>query len=183
MSRKLLIAVATSMLVLAGCSKGGTKPDDDAAAAAGGEAAADSEYSSQTGLDTGAVGEGGAYVEPGMEPGDEALVAETVIYFDFDTARIRAEYSEVLAAHARRLSAKSDLSVRLEGHADERGSREYNIGLGERRAQAVRQVLMLQGVPAAQITTVSYGEERPAVSGSTEEAWERNRRVEIVYSE
>ena len=106
-----------------------------------------------------------------------------MIYFDFDTARIRSEYSEVLAAHARRLSAKTDLSVRLEGHADERGSREYNIGLGERRAQAVRQVLMLQGVPSAQITTVSYGEERPALSGSTEEAWERNRRVEIVYSE
>jgi peptidoglycan-associated lipoprotein len=81
------------------------------------------------------------------------------------------------------LSAKPDLSVRLEGHADERGSREYNIGLGERRAQAVRQVLMLQGVPATQITTVSYGEERPAVAGSSEEAWERNRRVEIVYSE
>lgn len=183
MSRKLLIAVATSMLVLAGCSKGGTKPDEEAAAAAGGDTTADGEYSSQTGLDSGDVGPGGAYVEPGMEPGDEALIAETVIYFDFDTARIRSEYSEVLAAHARRLSAKSDLSVRLEGHADERGSREYNIGLGERRAQAVRQVLMLQGVPAAQITTVSYGEERPAVSGSTEEAWERNRRVEIVYSE
>ena len=180
MPTKLLIAVATSILILAGCSKGGTKPDEDAAAAA---AAGDSEYSSQTGLDSGSVGGGGAYVEPGMEPGDEALIAETVIYFDFDTARIRSEYSEVLAAHARRLSAKTDLSVRLEGHADERGSREYNIGLGERRAQAVRQVLMLQGVPSAQITTVSYGEERPALSGSTEEAWERNRRVEIVYSE
>jgi peptidoglycan-associated lipoprotein len=181
MPTKLLIVVATSILILAGCSKGGTKPDEDAAAA--GAAAGDSDYSSQTGLDAGSVGGGGAYVEPGMEPGDEALIAETVIYFDFDTARIRSEYSEVLSAHARRLSAKPDLSVRLEGHADERGSREYNIGLGERRAQAVRQVLMLQGVPSAQITTVSYGEERPAVSGSTEEAWERNRRVEIVYSE
>jgi peptidoglycan-associated lipoprotein len=183
MSSKLLIAVATSLVILVGCSNGGTKPDDEAAATAGGETATEGDYSSQTGLDTGAMGEGGAYAEPGMEPGDEALVAETVIYFDFDTARIRPEYSEVLAAHARRLSAKPDLSVRLEGHADERGSREYNIGLGERRAQAVRQVLMLQGVPATQITTVGYGEERPAVAGSSEEAWERNRRVEIVYSE
>ncbi len=73
------------------------------------------------------------------------------------------------------------IRVRLEGNTDERGSREYNIGLGERRAQAVRRALMLQGVADAQITTVSYGEERPAVTGHTEEAWSRNRRVDIVY--
>ena len=71
--------------------------------------------------------------------------------------------------------------VRLEGHADERGSREYNIGLGERRAQAVRRVLMLQGATANQISTVSYGEERPAATGSDEESWRLNRRVELVY--
>ncbi len=118
-----------------------------------------------------------------MLPGDSTLIQETVIYFDFDTARIRPDYSEALSAHARRLVGNQGLNVRLEGHADERGSREYNIGLGERRAQAVRQVLMLQGVSAAQITTVSYGEERPAARGSDEAAWERNRRVEIVYSE
>ena len=180
MSRKFLILLATAVFVLAACSKGGTKPDGSEGAegdAAGGD------YSSQSGLETGTVGQGTEYVEAGMEPGDEALIAETVIYFDFDTARIRTEYSEVLAAHARRLGVKSGLSVRLEGHADERGSREYNIGLGESRAQAVRQALMLQGVSATQITTVSYGEERPAVYGGTEEAWERNRRVEIIYSE
>ena len=71
--------------------------------------------------------------------------------------------------------------MRLEGHTDERGSREYNIGLGERRAQAVRRALMLAGAQACQITTVSYGEERPAATGSDEEAWRLNRRVEIVY--
>jgi peptidoglycan-associated lipoprotein len=69
----------------------------------------------------------------------------------------------------------------LEGHSDERGSREYNIGLGERRAQAVRRALMLQGVPEGQITTISYGEERPAASGSDEEAYGKNRRVEMSY--
>ena len=73
------------------------------------------------------------------------------------------------------------MRVRLEGHTDERGSREYNIGLGERRSQAVRRALMLQGVGATQISTVSYGEERPAATGSDEEAWGMNRRVEIVY--
>ena len=88
-----------------------------------------------------------------------------------------------MRAHARRLAANPGVSVRLEGHADERGSREYNIGLGERRAQAVRQALMLQGVNSVQITTVSYGEERPADSRSFEDAWAKNRRVEIAYSE
>ena len=104
-----------------------------------------------------------------------------MIYFDFDSTRIRPEFSEVLAAHARYVSSLPNRVVRLEGHTDERGSREYNIGLGERRAQAIRQVLMLQGVSATQITTVSYGEERPAVSGSDEEAWSLNRRVVIDH--
>lgn len=168
-------------LVLAGCAKGGTQPEAGAAEAVTG--AAEDDLSRQSGLDSGGLDAGSEYLEPGMVPGDTALVRETVIYFDFDTARIRPEFSEVLAAHARRLSGNSSLAVRLEGHADERGSREYNIGLGERRSQAVRQVLMLQGVGAAQITTVSYGEERPAVQGSDETAWERNRRVELAYSE
>lgn len=179
MPRQLLTLILVSLLALGGCSKGGTKPDETTASE--GAAAGEGDYSSQQGLETGTVGAGGAYVEPGMEPGDEALLTETVIYFDFDTARIRSEYSEILAAHARRLDANPGLSVRLEGHADERGSREYNIGLGERRAQAVRQALMLQGVDSVQITTVSYGEERPADPGSTEEAWAMNRRVELVY--
>jgi peptidoglycan-associated lipoprotein len=73
--------------------------------------------------------------------------------------------------------------VRLEGHTDERGSREYNIGLGERRAQTVRRALLVQGVAEAQITTVSYGEERPAVAGSDEAAFAQNRRVEFVYAQ
>jgi hypothetical protein len=76
---------------------------------------------------------------------------------------------------------EANVQLRLEGHADERGSREYNIGLGERRAQAVRRVLMLQGAAQTQITTVSYGEERPAQTGTDEESWRLNRRVELVY--
>ena len=75
----------------------------------------------------------------------------------------------------------SSIKIRVEGHTDERGSREYNIALAERRAQAVRQALMLQGAGDAQLTTVSYGEERPAVAGSDESAYEKNRRVELVY--
>jgi peptidoglycan-associated lipoprotein len=104
-----------------------------------------------------------------------------VIYFDYDKAEIRSEYVSVIAAHAKFLNGNVNRKVRLEGHTDERGSREYNIGLGERRAQQVRRALMLQGVTEAQIMTVSYGEERPAASGSDEEAYGKNRRVEMGY--
>ena len=166
--------------LVAGCSSSGTKPDDSADSS---NAAADSQTGSQSGFEGDTPGEGSEYLEPGMQAGDKELLQRTVIYFDFDTAKIRSEFSEVLAAHARYVGANQNRSIRLEGHADERGSREYNIGLGERRSQAVRQVLMLQGAGAVQITTVSYGEEQPAVSGNDEEAWSMNRRVEIVYSE
>ncbi|MFK8014693.1 MAG: peptidoglycan-associated lipoprotein Pal [Gammaproteobacteria bacterium] len=104
-----------------------------------------------------------------------------IIYFAFDRSDVRAEDRDVVSAHASYLADNSGLKVRLEGHADERGSREYNIGLGERRAQAVRQALMLQGVSGAQIETLSYGEESPAVRGQGEFSWQQNRRVEIVY--
>ena len=103
------------------------------------------------------------------------------MYFDFDSAEIKGEGTDIVAAHAKYLAANPATRVRLEGHTDERGSREYNIGLGERRAQAVRRALLLQGAADTQISTVSYGEERPAVAGHDETAWAKNRRVEIVY--
>jgi peptidoglycan-associated lipoprotein len=104
-----------------------------------------------------------------------------VILFDYDRADIRPEYVAIVAANAKFLNGNPNRKVRLEGHSDERGSREYNIGLGERRAQTVRRALMLQGVTETQITTVSYGEERPAVQGSDEAAYSKNRRVELSY--
>jgi peptidoglycan-associated lipoprotein len=104
-----------------------------------------------------------------------------VIYFDYDKSDLKPEYNSVIAAHAKYLTSNTSLKVRLEGNTDERGSREYNIGLGERRAQAVRRALMLQGVSENQITTLSYGEERPAVDGHDEAAYAKNRRVEISY--
>ena len=110
-----------------------------------------------------------------------AIQTGTIVYFDYDRAEIKPEFVPIVTAHAKYLNANSSNKVRLEGHSDERGSREYNIGLGERRAQAVRRALMLQGVTEAQITTVSYGEERPAVQGSDESAYAKNRRVELVY--
>ena len=103
------------------------------------------------------------------------------MYFDFDSSDIRPEFVGMVATHARAIAANASIRVRLEGHTDERGSPEYNIGLGERRAQAVKRALLLQGVAEAQVSTVSYGEERPAVKGESEDAWAKNRRVEIVY--
>jgi peptidoglycan-associated lipoprotein len=104
-----------------------------------------------------------------------------IIYFDYDRAEIKPEFVPVVSAHAKYLNGNTARKVRLEGHADERGSREYNIGLGEKRSQAVRRALLLQGVAEAQITTVSYGEERPQAQGGDEAAYSRNRRSEMVY--
>ena len=116
-------------------------------------------------------------------PGENAqgLLSRLVIYFEFDQSNILSEFNGLLAAHGEYLANNAEAQVRLEGHADERGSREYNIGLGEERAQAVRRVLLLQGSATEQFTTVSYGEERPASVGSGEEAYSLNRRVELVY--
>src|SRR5262245_46956331 len=136
----------------------------------------------QTTSDTSGVGDAGATVDDTATGGPTGeLLSKRVVYFDFDRADIRADSQAVVSAHAAWLAKNPSQKVRLEGHADERGSREYNIGLGERRGQAVRRALLLSGVAEAQLSTVSYGEERPAVAGSDEQAYALNRRVEIVY--
>lgn len=111
----------------------------------------------------------------------DSPLAERVIYFDFDRYDVKSEYRDLIREHGRYLRTRPGLTVRLEGHTDERGSREYNIGLGDRRAQAVKRMLVLNGVSEDQIRTVSYGEERPAVAESNEDAWAKNRRVELDY--
>ena len=114
--------------------------------------------------------------------GDSAATrAHNIIYFDFDKSEIKPEFADIVTAAARNLASHPQLKVKLEGNTDERGTREYNIGLGERRAQAVRRALLLQGATEAQVATVSYGSERPAVEGDDETAWTQNRRVELTY--
>jgi len=108
----------------------------------------------------------------------EAL-RKTVFYFAFDSSELSAEDRDTLVYHAEALKANPSRRVRLEGHADERGTREYNLALGERRAQAVARYLQAQGVSANQLETISYGEERPAQQGTTEAAYAANRRVEL----
>jgi len=171
---QIALVVMTAVL-LAGCPKRPTTmPNANQGAASDG---------ANTSQFDGANAQGGQNMSA-----DQAALAElqkigVVIYFDYDKSDIKSEYVSVVAAHAKFLNGNAGRKVRLEGHTDERGSREYNIGLGERRAQAVRRALLLQGVREDQITTVSYGEERPAVAGSDEAAYAKNRRVELVYGQ
>ncbi len=140
--------------------------------------AAQTDSASTTGIDQGTSPSGN------LTPQQQALAqlkTKNIIYFDFDSSGIPQEYLSVVSANAAYLVKYPTARVRLEGHTDERGTREYNIGLGERRAQVVKNALLAQGVAAAQLTTVSYGEERPAVEGHDEAAYAQNRRVEFAY--
>ncbi len=169
---KLILA---SLLVglLAGCSSP-TLPDPDPS---------ETEYG-----DSGDVADTDSYERDGLGEGEfvdydpSGGELASILYFEFDSSELRAEDTETVTRHARQLAENANLKVRLEGHADERGSREYNIGLGERRSQTVRRMLLIQGASASQISTVSFGEERPAEFGSTEAAYSQNRRVEINYT-
>lgn len=107
---------------------------------------------------------------------------QRVVYFDFDQSNLQSQAQEILSCHARYLGNRSQARVTLEGHADERGSREYNLGLGERRGNAARDALSAAGASGSQLTVVSYGEERPTCTLSDESCWSQNRRVEIVYT-
>lgn len=106
---------------------------------------------------------------------------ERVIYFDYDKAELRPEFLDIVAQHGRYLAQNPPGRVRLEGHTDERGTREYNIALGERRAQTIERMLQLQGVSNQQTRTVSYGEELPVDDAHNTDAWAKNRRVNIIY--
>ncbi|MBU2966464.1 peptidoglycan-associated lipoprotein Pal [Amphritea sp. 2_MG-2023] len=105
----------------------------------------------------------------------------TIFYFDFDQTQVKPEAAAALRGHAKYLVANPSASVVLEGHADERGTREYNMALGERRAQAIARVLTVNGVSSSQIELVSYGEEKPVVMGHNPSSWAQNRRVELKY--
>jgi peptidoglycan-associated lipoprotein len=110
-----------------------------------------------------------------------AAPAERSIYFEFDDATLARQWLDVVERQGQYLSRNATLKVRVEGHTDERGGAEYNLALGQRRAEAVRKALTLYGVKAAQIEAVSFGEERPKASGHDEPAWAQNRRADIAY--
>lgn len=172
-----LLAVAVLSLGVAACQKPTqTKPAATPASQAQAEGATTSALPSS----------GAASGSSTLTPQQQALAQlknQGVVYFDYDSSEIPQQYLSVVSANASYLVKYPAARVRLEGNTDERGSREYNIGLGERRAQTVRRALLAQGVADAQITTVSYGEERPAVEGHDEAAYAKNRRVEFVYGQ
>lgn len=124
---------------------------------------------------------GGGRPGQAVAGGGGAVSADRIVYFSFDSAEILPESQTIISKNARVLTGNTRTITQLEGHTDERGSREYNIALGERRANAVRQAMIAMGVSPQQIRVVSYGEERPAAAGQSEQSYALNRRVEIVY--
>ncbi|MBS1212771.1 MAG: peptidoglycan-associated lipoprotein [Proteobacteria bacterium] len=195
---KVGVMLLVAALVLDGCSsKGGAEGEDADAALLEGQGGAGgpggpeiNKYGDGRGGAYGAGGAGGRYGAGGAGyggSGDAALddpsspLSKRVIYFMYDSSEVMPEYVQVINDHAAFLASNGGKSVVLEGHADERGSSEYNIALGEQRAKSVARLMKLQGVSDSQIQIVSYGEEKPAVPGHDESAYQQNRRVELAY--
>ncbi|HWU76194.1 MAG TPA: peptidoglycan-associated lipoprotein Pal [Rhodanobacter sp.] len=111
-----------------------------------------------------------------------ACLRQRVVYFDFDKTEIKPEFQAIMACHAKYLQDRPTAHIRLEGNTDERGTREYNLGLGERRGNAVSSALQADGGSASQLEVVSYGKEKPVCREHNEDCWSKNRRVEIVYT-
>ena len=175
--RTLFLMLLAGCLGLAACAHKPPKPTAEQQQSTAGGAGTEGQ-----GAEGGANANGGPFGNQNSVPGpQEGLLAKRTVYFDFDSAVIKGDGTDIVSAHAKYLSDHTDARIRLEGNTDERGSPEYNIGLGMRRAQAVRQALLLQGASAGQITVTSYGAEHPVDPAHNEDAWAKNRRVDIVY--
>jgi peptidoglycan-associated lipoprotein len=176
--KKFLVAAAMAAL-LAGCSTQPAAPVEDQSAAAAAAAAKDGAATSGT-TTSGVSGSAtGAGANPLKDPNN--ILSKRSIYFEFDSFVVEDKYKAQIDAHAKYLSANRSAKVTLQGHTDERGSREYNIALGQKRADAVKRAMTLMGVQDVVIETVSYGKEKPKREGHDEAAWAENRRVDIVY--
>lgn len=173
------ILLILAVFILAGCQSDGTKED------AAGNVPTDA-------VETGKLGEDGQPLTTAFSAGEEPYrkdaindatspLSQKVIYFDFNASTIKDEYRDLITWHGRYLASNADMKLRLEGHTDERGSREYNIALADSRALAVSRMLMFQGAAKKQIEVISYGEEKPVALEHNEEAWSKNRRVQLVY--
>ena len=161
------LMIALPLFTLAACS---SSNDSDAAAQEG-----------AAGLETSGGAEQGLSADEQMRQKYEALRQDNTIYFGFDQDSIEGQYADLLQAHANFLREHNSTTVLVEGHTDQRGTPEYNIALGERRAKAVAKYMQNLGVDASQLSVVSYGEEKPADPGHTEDAFAKNRRAVLVY--
>ncbi len=164
---RVLSVLMASLFLLTACGKKETAPD------------AGTKQPSP-----GAISSPGDRAQPiSMDPFEDPAspLSKRIIYFDYDSSTVHPEDVEIVNAHAKYLADNPSAKVRLEGHADERGSREYNIALSERRALSVKRLMLFQGMKPDQAEVVAYGEERPVEFGHNEAAWSKNRRVEIIY--
>jgi len=184
-----LLMVSMILIGLAGCSSLGKKNTD---AMQNGDVSIEDRSADSSGLDGNkaygsdlnserqvTVGEDGYQDSRFSDPSNP--LSHRIVYFDYDSSSVRPQDLPILEAHAAYLSANPNVNIRVEGHTDDRGSREYNLALGERRALAIRQILMLQGASINQFQVTSYGEERLAAEGYDESVWSQNRRVELTY--
>lgn len=173
------IAIALPLMTLAACTSNDSTEEE--AQIAANKAAMQAKAEQEAAQAQAAAAAEVARLEQIKQQEQEALLTSNTIYFDFDTSKLDSSVTELLDLHARFLVANANARVVVEGHADERGTPEYNIALGERRAQAVQKYLENSGVLSSQIETVSYGEEKPAVSDRSEAAFSKNRRAVLVY--
>lgn len=177
-SRYRVLSVAVMALALVGCSnlnKKETAPASVENRGISSDEMSNIDAAKSQGMEDGA-GAGASALDDPNSP-----LATRVIYFDYDSTNIRSDFESIVQAHASYLASNPGTAITLEGHADERGTPEYNLALGERRAMAVRRQLVLLGASAGQIKSVSYGEERPVSEGQDEQSYSLNRRVEIIY--
>jgi peptidoglycan-associated lipoprotein len=179
MSIRLLLVLSLVSLFF-GCSSDQVKEEEpvaveDLSSSAANAGETDDSSTQAYGTDDGSTGDFSELDDP------QSALSVRVLYFEYNSYEIRSEYRSTIEAHSAYLSQNPGTTITLEGHADERGSREYNLALGESRAQAVKQQMLLLGASSSQIRLVSYGEERPAVDGHDEYSWQQNRRVEILY--
>ena len=176
-----ILAIGATLLSLAACS---TSPAPAAASAPGsGSSTAPAVSAPSAGTSAAAVTASTARsspLPPHLDPGSR-IATERSVYFDYDEYTIRTEYVGLIERHGRYLTADPTLRIRIEGNSDERGSSEYNLALGQKRAQAVASALRLFGVRDVQMEAVSWGKERPRNPGQDEAAWAENRRADIVY--
>ena len=170
--------ILSVIVTLAGCNLGPLKKR-------GGQSTDDQQQDNQydtTDKDSAKKFISGSSLEVSSLNDPNSPLSQRVLYFDLDSSQIKDEDRDIITVHAEFLAAHSEITIVLEGHADERGSREYNIALGEKRAKSVRQLMTLQGVAESQIQVISFGEERPVALGHDASAWNLNRRVEILYT-
>ncbi len=173
------LIIVLTVLVSFGCAGKKVIPDSETTSTDTSTGTSVSVEEAQSGVATGLDDNADVILDALDDPASDLFVR--TIYFDYDSANIRDDSIIIVREHGKYLSANPQRMIRLEGHADERGTREYNLALGEQRAKSVREIMLIEGATSEQIEIVSFGEERPAVDGEDEAALQLNRRVEVVY--